>query len=503
MPHTLLAAAGGLRREYEQVDWAATPVGPMASWSPALRTTLELAFQTRFPVTLLWGPEFVLLYNAAYVEMIADKHPDALGRPARDVFPEAWDAIGPLMASVLGGHGATWVEDAPLPLVRRGRLEEAYFTFSYSPVHGEDGPIEGVLDIAVETTRQVIDRRRLATLGRLREALSDAERVQDAFRAAVDVLRANVADMPSVAIELGRPGFSSRRDWRFPIGEATDEDEQPVLTIRLSEHLAPDSTYFGFLRLVASTINQAVDRIRVRQAQEAVGEALQRSLLTDPPAVPGLEIAVRYRPAGQRARVGGDWYDAFRGPAGELNLVVGDVTGHDQQSVAAMGQMRSLLRGVSWTLETSPAGVLSALDRAVDGLDVGTYATALLARVSDGALVWSNAGHPPPVLRAPDGAVRLLSTTPNPPLGIAPGLARADHRVGLPAGAAVVFYTDGLVERRAEPIDDRLAWLVDVVAGGGSLPAEALADLVLAAAGEDLEDDVALLVLREVGWTDP
>ena len=118
----------------------------------------------------------------------------------------------------------------------------------------------------------------------------------------------------------------------------------------MSEHLAHDETYFGFLRLAAAAIDQAVDRIRAREAEDAVAEALQRSLLTEPPAVAGMSIAVRYRPAAERARVGGDWYDAFLGPDGQLNVVVGDVTGHDQTSAAAMGQLRNVLRGVAWTL---------------------------------------------------------------------------------------------------------------------------------------------------------
>lgn len=344
----LLESAGTLRRAYEQIDWAATPVGPIASWSPALRNTLDLAFKTRFPVTLLWGPEFVLLYNADYVPMIADKHPSALGAPAWEVFPEAWDVIGPMMESVRSSQVATWVEDAPVPLQRHGRLEEAYFTFSYSPVRGASGTVEGLMDIAAETTRQVIDRRRLTMLGRLREVLAGAARVEDAYAAALGVLRANPGDLPTVDITVGRPGFSSEVEVRFPLGIAR-EDPQPVLAIQLSKHLAHDETYFGFLRLVAATINQAVDRIRAYEAEHAVAEALQRSLLTDPPHADGVELAVRYRPAAERAQVGGDWYDAFHGPDDALNIVVGDVTGHDQRSAAAMGQMRNLLRGVVWT----------------------------------------------------------------------------------------------------------------------------------------------------------
>ena len=277
---------------------------------------------------------------------------------------------------------------------------------------------------------------------------------------------------------------------RLPLGEGR------VLQVALSEHLAHDETYFRFLRLAASVIDQAVDRIRAREAEEALGEALQRSLLTDPPSVDGVSIAVRYRPSAERARVGGDWYDAFLGPDGRLNVVVGDVTGHDQTSAAAMGQLRNVLRGVAWTLDGTPAAMLRALDRAAEGLAVDTYATALLARVCDGTLQWSNAGHPPPVLIAPDGTARLLEAVPDPLLGLGEDSARGDHVVELEPGCTVVFYTDGLIERRSEPLTARLAWLVGLLQGCEVLGTEELCERILAAAGDHLEDDVALLVLR-------
>src|SRR5215210_6442946 len=116
----LLAAAGSLRGAYAEVDWAATAVGPVPGWSPALRDAVSLALETQFPLTLFWGPEFVLIYNPAYVPLIADKHPAALGRPAREVFPEAWDTIGPWMQDVFAGRDPIWFEDAHVPLQRHG-----------------------------------------------------------------------------------------------------------------------------------------------------------------------------------------------------------------------------------------------------------------------------------------------------------------------------------------------------------------------------------------------
>ena len=273
------------------MDWAASPLGPVSSWSTPLRSAVGLALGSRFPITLLWGSELILLYNEAYVPVLADKHPDALGARAEDVFPEIWDTIGPMLHGVLGGGPAVWVQDAHLPLQRRGRLEEAYFTFSYSAVGG-DGDVEGVITIASETTNQVIDRRRLSLLSRLGEELAAVRRPGDVADRALPLLRAEVADLPAVDIRL--PGLgggaggaslpaapSSALEDRDVVVEETDQgalawlqlarlpagEEPALLVVRLSEHLAPDETYLGFVALIAASLSQALEQVRAREAR--------------------------------------------------------------------------------------------------------------------------------------------------------------------------------------------------------------------------------------------
>ena len=525
----LLRATGFLRPVYEGVDWSATALGPIESWSPALRGALDVALQSRFPVGLYWGRDLVLLYNEAFVSLIADKHPAALGRPGREIFPEAWPVVGPMLAQALAGEGATWVEDASVPLKRHGRMQEAYFTFSYSPVRGADGTIEGVLNIATETTRQVIDRRRLETVSRLHETLGDPDDAEAARTRALSVLRTNPDDLPGAEILLPGPTGPRRSVAgddelgtvietrsgplvRFFLGSAQDVAQRPVLEVHPSESVARDEDYLGFLRLIASAVGEAIDRVAARDserdvaaAERSISEALQRSLLTQPMQPDHLQVAVRYRPAAAQAQVGGDWHDAFLSPDGSLTLVVGDVTGHDVRAVAAMAQSRNLLRGVSYAMAgSSPAQVLCCLDQAMDGLAIGVYATAILARVeqdeADAArglrtLRWSNAGHPPPVLLGPDGRARLLEAPPDALLGMGDG-ERTDHVVTLEPDTSVVFYTDGLIERRTTPLQERLEWLTGALEGRAGLDAEELCDHLLAQLDEPIEDDVALLVLR-------
>jgi hypothetical protein len=444
-----------------------------------------------------------MVYNAAFVPLIADKHPRALGAPARDVFPEAWETIGPMMQGVLDGHGATWVEDAAIPLWRHGRLEECFFTFSYSAVGDGGGPIEGVMDIATETTREVLDRRRLELLARLSAVLIDVEHPDAVAAAALPVLHEAVADLPSVEIRLrekppGRRVAIEGSTATLPIGTG-----QGSLVVRMGDHQVPDEPYLEFLRLIAGALGQALDRAAAHEAQRGLSEALQRSLLAEPARHPGLDIAVRYRPAAERAQIGGDWYDAFLLGDGRLTIVVGDVTGHDANAAAAMAQVRNLLRGVAYTLQSSPAAVLAGVDQAMAGLEIDVFATAVLAQVSDDAgaqsLRWCNAGHLPPILVTADGGALPLETGPDVLLGISAATDRTDHVVTLEPGASVVIYTDGLIERRDVSLTESLRWLTGVLEGHPGLTAEELADHIVGQLDDAVEDDVALLVLRADG----
>jgi serine phosphatase RsbU (regulator of sigma subunit) len=228
--------------------------------------------------------------------------------------------------------------------------------------------------------------------------------------------------------------------------------------------------------------------------------------LTSPPELEHLDIAVRYRPAAREVQIGGDWYDAFLSPDGDTTLVVGDVTGHDWTAAAVAGQLRSMLRGIASALDhRDPDQVLSALDRALSETGIATLATALVARVEAPpvptpecvrVLRWSNAGHPPPLLLEPDGAARLLERPANVLLGVAPDTPRQHHSVALRAGATVVLYTDGLVERRDATLDEGLDRLLAVAPDLVALPLSDLCDEILDRMAPDLTDDIALLAVR-------
>jgi PAS domain S-box-containing protein len=246
-----------------------------------------------------------------------------------------------------------------------------------------------------------------------------------------------------------------------------------------------------------------VDNARLYQREHDVAEALQRSLLPQLPAVPGLDRAARYLPGSTAAQVGGDWYDLFRLPDGTVGIAIGDVMGHDLTAAASMGQLRSVLQSYAWQ-GSSPAVVLDRLDQLVQGLAMAQLATCLYGRLelpsADGApgrLRLSNAGHLPPVLRCPQGSVRLLDEGVSLLVGAALGTDRQEVEEELPPGSLLVLYTDGLVEHRGRDLDEGLEALVAAVADAPGDSAEAVCDHLLARLTDaSLDDDVAVLVVR-------
>ena len=249
----------------------------------------------------------------------------------------------------------------------------------------------------------------------------------------------------------------------------------------------------------------ALDNARLYAQQRQLATELQRSLLTDPPQPDGARIAVRYVAAAQQAQVGGDWYDAFVQPDGATVLVIGDVVGHDTRAAAAMGQLRGLLRGIAYTTSGDPAATLTRVDAAIEGLRLGTTASAVVARLDHvpatpgGArLTWSNAGHPPPIVVRPDGTTEVLDgADADLLLGIDPATARRTRAATVPFGSTVLLYTDGLVERRGRSLDQGIGELSAVLTEVRDQPVEDLCDTALRRLlPDEPEDDVALVAVR-------
>jgi PAS domain S-box-containing protein len=237
------------------------------------------------------------------------------------------------------------------------------------------------------------------------------------------------------------------------------------------------------------------------ERERAVVTHLQAALLPGAPSVPGLDLAVRYLPAGTEAKVGGDWYDVFPLDDHRVLLAVGDVAGHGLTAAALMAQLRNALRGAAFAGQ-SPDDVLGTLGAMLLATSPEAMATALcgIFDTRQERFEWASAGHPPPVLGLPGAGASLLDDPPGPPLGM-PDVVYPLHRSPLPAGATLVLYTDGLIEERSRVIDVGLNQLRGVVAALDGRPVGDVRDAVTTALFEDRDrrDDVCLLVARPTG----
>jgi anti-sigma regulatory factor (Ser/Thr protein kinase)/PAS domain-containing protein len=251
---------------------------------------------------------------------------------------------------------------------------------------------------------------------------------------------------------------------------------------------------------------EAAERLRAserRQRETAV--TLQRSLLPQVLEQPDdLRIAATYQPGGTEAAVGGDWYDVITLGGGRTALVIGDVMGRGVRAAAVMGQLRTAVRAYA-RLDLPPHEILQLLDGLAAEIDANQIATCVYAihDPNEGRLVYASAGHLPILVRDEKGAVLRADEPTGPPLGTG-GWMHASGSVPLGPGSTAVLYTDGLVERRDEDLDEGIAALERALAGATGTP-QVVCDRLVRSAGlqADHDDDVAVLVLQHPARTGP
>ncbi|MFH8369374.1 PP2C family protein-serine/threonine phosphatase [Streptomyces sp. NPDC018031] len=244
----------------------------------------------------------------------------------------------------------------------------------------------------------------------------------------------------------------------------------------------------------------AVDNNALHASVQRIAERLQRSLLPPLPDIRPLELAARYLPARAAAEVGGDWYDCFVLPDGVPALIIGDVTGHDLPSAVTMSQLRNMLRALACDRREPPGDVLRRLDAITEILYGGHTATCVFARLETGPagawrLRYANAGHPPPLLITQAGDTRFLEAGHGVLLGVEPHRVRPDGVEPMPADSTLLLYTDGLIERPGESLEEGLARLRQHAAALAREPLDTFCDELLSGLG-DSADDIAVLAAR-------
>ena len=254
------------------------------------------------------------------------------------------------------------------------------------------------------------------------------------------------------------------------------------------------------LGLAADRVALAVDHARIYEREHRIAETLQRSLLPERlPTLPGLDVAARYLPAASEAEVGGDWYDVIPISGGRVGLVMGDVAGKGLLAASMVGRLRSAMR--AYALEGhDPPTVIDRLNQLVwSELEESQMATLLYVVVdpTENEITWVNAGHLPPLVVERDGLARFLEGPRSVPLGVQPFPSYQQASARTTPGATLLLYTDGLVERPGELLDDGLRRLASTVQDGNGSPEHMLDEVLEALVPEGAaSDDIALLALH-------
>ncbi|BBX71229.1 SpoIIE family protein phosphatase [Mycolicibacterium psychrotolerans] len=506
-----------------------------ARWRTALVDSLQEAF------FVCDESGAVVEINGAFTDILGF---DASGLPYEPMYPwwpaadtdadahrEVTEAFGSLMDQP---HG-TIVE---VPVTHRDghRLwVTATFTHAEDPGTGREVVVGTMRDVSAE--HYVVQRE--TALASLSDALAQADTLDDAVLAAAEQLRAVWHARRVLAVTM--PADDSGAGGRTPtpevvcVGEAVagwddlsprsrraitalrDDDlldpatSEPgaagvalrhprgvlVMYIELFEQRRFTSEDHTLLTVLAGRLGQGLQRVHQIDQQRETALALQHAILG--PAL-STGFAVRYQPATRPLQVGGDWYDVVDLDDGRIGLIVGDCVGHGLAAATVMGQLRSACRAL--LLEhPSPAAALSALDRFAARLPGARCTTVFCAMLTPGTgeLVYSCAGHPPPILVLADHTTQLLDDARSTPLAVRFADSRPETRVTMPPRATLLLYTDGLVERRRESIDDGIARATGVVGENRATALDELADVIMARLTPDggYDDDVALLLYRQ------
>jgi anti-sigma regulatory factor (Ser/Thr protein kinase) len=440
-----------------------------------------------------------------------------------------------------------------------GHTEQPVFTRGYSAVRDGRGLIVGVLTVAAETTQVTRRLQSLSELTSALSAtltLDDVARVAlrhsvslfDVDQAAFGVddgagwrvvrrvrgelldeaderlpplWRPYVDDSAAPLLVSARDGVALFETDGHPLlASAVDRHDQKVRALAALPLRTPSlrgaltvghhsahrwsPAERALLGAAAELVAQAAERARRFETQHGTAQLLQRSMLPEHlPDVPRLRMAARYDPGVDGNAAGGDFYDAFALPGGRLAVVLGDVAGHDVRAAALMGQVRAALRALALN-DSEPATVLHGLDRLVTSLAAEARSDELFVTVAygviepdDGRLTLASAGHPAPLLRRSAGgetAARFVDVPPGMPLGL--GGRRSAVTVDFVAGDTLVFFSDGVVERRHQSMSEGFDTLAAAVAGAAGGDPRTLCVVASAAVPGSTDDDVAVLAVE-------
>src|SRR5438046_3843709 len=196
-----LTGGGEMGRLVRSMDWSKTPLGPIESWPQSLRTTVSLGLASNFPISLVWGPRHVQIYNDGYWPICGGKHPLSMGQDFTECWASAWPVIGNAFERALAGE-TSYLENQRMFLDRHGYLEETFFTFSFSPIRDESGGVGGLFHPVTETTEKMVSERRTRALRDLAARAGKAQTSDEDFKLAAQTLAEYELDTPITIFNL-------------------------------------------------------------------------------------------------------------------------------------------------------------------------------------------------------------------------------------------------------------------------------------------------------------
>ncbi|MEU6078386.1 SpoIIE family protein phosphatase [Micromonospora sp. NPDC047074] len=448
--------------------------------------------------------------------------------PDQATEPEAYQQVSAAFAMLVGQTRGTYT----IPVTHRDG-HRLWAAASFNQVEDPDTGRHVIVGTFRDVTAEHYAVQRETALAALSVRLSQAETLTDALDGVLDELRklwqatgvlAAVFDgshLPTVVATEPRTRWDTLSDsHRRALTELRDKPplttvahhtsgagitmEHPHGTMALWIDLGEKRPFTDqdqtLLALLAGHVGQGLHRVHQIDQQRETALALQRAIL-GPAQLPN-GFAVRYAPATRPLKVGGDWYDTVELVDGRIGIVVGDCVGHGLQAATVMGQLRSACRALLLQ-DSSPARTLAALDRFASRL-AGAMCATVFCGVLDpdtGRLRYGSAGHPPAIVAHPDGTTHLLDQGRSRPLGVHSGTERPEAEYALPARATLMLYTDGLVERRRQPLSDGIDRAAAVIQNGRAAPVEDLATEIMdeLAPARGYDDDVAVLLYRHPG----
>ncbi len=251
LQESIFTAGGTVGALMQALDWSRTPLGSLDTWPQSLVSTVSICLSTRFPISVYWGPEYILLYNDAWIPLEGGRHPVALGRPLQEVHPELWEFLGPSFERAYHDGESTSAERHFFASARHGYIEECYFDYGISPVRGEEDRIVGLFMPATETTDRVISRRRSRVLHAFATGTAGASSVEQACVLGTDILGSGAADVPFcmtyLMSENDRIAYLVAASG-FPSGSPASPAIVPLSNTEAPEQPWPFSTVLGTRR---------------------------------------------------------------------------------------------------------------------------------------------------------------------------------------------------------------------------------------------------------------